>query len=256
MNNHNKAVLVGAWNRPEYLYVCLSALAKCADLASWDLRIDVDGQGNHGFDYCKGVCPGLLWTMRQINLGPTWHVIEALRLAFKLGYERVLYIDDDIIIKPDTLTYLDSVLEDEYAEIYSLLKYNCYEGRLGNHLASGYGNMYTRAFFSRIDPWLARHGWVGEMKLMNPENRLTEDPEGYDHAFFAFCVKYHILNRYAPKYYALHFGVSGVHFTRDSSELEARMFSGDRETWLSNIRGMVKAGIKHEGFLPQGYTDE
>jgi hypothetical protein len=110
-------VLVTAFNRPDHLAKCLEALSRVPN----DVYVSIDGPRNNSrvdqqlVNECRAIALGYVQDPSRIllfesNLGCSKAVTSAISFMFS-NFEKLIIIEDDIIIIPDTIFFLEFCLE-------------------------------------------------------------------------------------------------------------------------------------------------
>lgn len=113
-----------AFRRPDHLRECLTALAACGGAADSDLIVFSDGPRDQGDVDAVGEVRALAHAAagfatvrvveRERNLGLAASVVDGLERVLA-DHERVVVVEDDLVVSPDFLRYLNAGL-DLYAD--------------------------------------------------------------------------------------------------------------------------------------------
>ena len=227
-----KGILIQAFMRPRYLYVTLDALFRVSNIKSWGVAVYVDGNAETRHDIEETVKQfNIRHTVyRDSHVGNLVNLHLGLRDMFSRGYNEVLYIDCDIILRTDVLDYLSEAPRDVCFVSVSAAGYG------KKSIYCPLGNLITRSNFLVLDNWVKNKRYVGLQRPSMPDT-LTKATTGYDGVYYAFLVTFGLESLFAPIHYAAHFGIIGWNNKNpniDTVEVEKRMFAGDSDKWFSN----------------------
>ena len=229
-----------AYNRPEFLYVTLDSVFRNKRVDEVDVRVYIDG-GSDKLPDMKEVISDFnveKTIIDIVNRKVLWAHVTALENVFSDGYNKCIYIEDDHIMRSDTIGYCLDYTPTEF--ILSLSG----KGGKGQHYRP-MGNMITRDNFLELDRWVRDFQFVGLPRPNSPDQIMHPCWNGHDSVFYAFLIANNKLSEFANDYYIAHCGVKGIHFVYDqdgSGEMYNRMFEGDRTSWLDRIVKIIKEG--------------
>jgi hypothetical protein len=226
-------VVVLAYNRPNYLYVTLDSLFRNKSIDKVDVGVYIDGGSDNIHDVLN-VVNG--FGVNHIHVNDTnLMVLNSLMSAlgdlfYNRKYDKVLYIEDDHILRTDTIEYCLSTNIEEFVL--------CLSGNGGK--ARDYrpkGNVITKDNFDILNDWIGKRMYVGTARPNHPDQILAEDTKIHDAVFYSFIVQHQLLSQFAPEFYVATFGVRGVHSRKVNivDHIIERFFSGDRDTWVDNV---------------------
>lgn len=276
------AIAILASRRPRYMYVTLDGIFRMRNIENADVYICVDGFGDRPvpkffqdltLDYAR-CFPVKEIIFHHRLLGLLYSHMEAWRLIFSKGYEWVLYIDDDLLLRSDALIFLensrneyngffynlfneslDKITKSEHEKISKLDGWEC-----GVHQVCGFGPwglMINRDNFQELDRDVRNKvyldlPWGDKKTLMRdiPNIEIINDD-----GIFRALAHFRGWKRVSPIQSRLaHFGVVNSNIVlldeksgrisryRDSGyyptvreDLETRMFAGPKEKWIDNI---------------------
>lgn len=93
------AVVIFEWQRPKYLQICLDSLHRAKGIERWPILLSLDGGDADAFSHLFPMITHFVpWEQHAGNL---WHVTRTIEFAFSAGYERILFMDGDTIVRPD-----------------------------------------------------------------------------------------------------------------------------------------------------------
>ena len=123
-----------AFRRPEHLSACLASLRACAEAASSPLVVFCDGARTADDDAGVAVVRRVAHSAegfasvrvveRDRNLGLAASVIDGVSGLLR-EYERIVVVEDDLVVSPDFLRYLNEGL-DLYADEPSVVSIHAY----------------------------------------------------------------------------------------------------------------------------------
>lgn len=235
----NLAVLVVAYNRPGYLFVVLSALFRCRGISKYPVYIFVDGGGAMEHEL-RDVCSqfsvaGIIFRDRRLDC--VQHYTRSIYGLMCFGYDEVLYITDDLLLRSDSIEYIERVPRD--AVFMTLThpdgKEQCHEGY------SSYGNLVCQSSFAPLYDYVVREEYVGiEHFHTGVALRYTA---GEDWVYSQYLHDRGLLTRTPAIFYACHFGAYGRNLRnrRDScDDVESEIFSGPSSQWLENTIKLLR----------------
>lgn len=252
------AIAVIAYKRPRYLRVTLEALFKVNGIEKCPVSVYFDGglelkvrrqQEEVAFKF-----PVDRVVFRKSNVGCLRNVVDGIHSSFKYGFNNVVYIEDDVILRPDTLRYVSDLTRD--AAFYNL----CQAGNTRARMYTPVANMIERSTFEPLYSWVMAGKHIGTIRP-NTDKPITAEMTSHDAVFYSYLVLHEIQTRYPDKSYAAHFGLWGMNhgLNDDEKEFEQYMFSGPVEKWLPRIIGIIHREesipdpVKSELFLPKSF---
>jgi len=230
-------VVVIAYNRPNYLYVTLDSLFRNKSIDKVDVGVYIDGGSDNIADVLNVVNSfGVNHIHTNSNNLMVLHsLMSALGDSFyNRGYDKVLYIEDDHILRTDTIQYC---LSTEITEFILCLSGNGVKGI--DYRPKG--NVITKDNFDILNDWIGKRMYVGTARPNHLDQILAEDTKIHDAVFYSFLVNNKLYTQFAPEFYVATFGVRGIH-SREVSVVDniiARFFSGDRNTWVYNVAQVI-----------------
>jgi hypothetical protein len=247
-----RALVIIEQNRPDCLWLCLQSFSKAKGLENYDVLVDIDAPcpGTDAKDFTEAISS----VACNLILRETWsggilyHWTRALTDAFNRGYEEVLFIEGDIIVRTDALAYLESAIKDQ---VFTALDYQyAFYPHLNNKIVQepnnvycGYsprGNLINRENFLKLKHYLDNKLYAG---CLWKGQVISEFDLSHDTHFNMFCRYANAYTRSADKMYSLHFGTSGIN--HKSPEGEKRIFAGPRENWFGNLLELNAEGSCH-----------
>ncbi len=254
------AVAVIAHNRPNYLYVTLEALFAVRGIENCDVSVYCDGgldeairreQSEVAFGF-----PIERLVLAKEQRGCLVSVTEALynSLMFRFSKE-VLYIESDVILRPDTLEGIAEIERD--AQFYNL----CWGTDNKGCIYTPVANVVPSEVFLQLYWWIKAGNHIG---MIRPgyDIPITEETTSHDGVFNAYVKHFGLETRYPDKPYAAHFGLRGMNHGLNETErdFEAYMFSGPKYTWLPRIVRIIERkepipeAVKEQLFLPPDFV--
>jgi len=257
-------IAVVSYDRPNHLYVTLDSIYRMGQIGLCNV---------HTFLIDNNTIGDRVAIIRDL---PTERVIirqrggdafiETFRYMFHIcGYEQVLLFGDDAIVRTDLLNYVFS-LDDSDTKILV----DCFGGDDGRkQLDNIVPRLLTHNFrcakgtfnlLAQVLPWLNASGgirllkhnfdlldrWVGSDECISAFGQYwSYTPYRFDLDYFLlrYMQMRGYLGRFAPIFYAVHFGILGIHTPGDIAckDFEDRMFTGSKENWLDNIVSLVSS---------------
>lgn len=239
-----QAILIHEHSRPDYLRVCLDALDRCPPIPRWSVLLSIDGpqhlaQFQHLFPRVQHVIP---WSTHAGNL---WHVTRSLAFAFSCAFDRVLFMDGDVILRPDTLNLIP-----DSTEFPSRLFYGFTKGPDMLQWFSPFANLVTRSMALPLLAYVNSRAWVG---ALHPVRRdpLPPTHDAYDSVYTRYMIDSGLHSHYQDRSYAAHIGLRGVNHA-STPALESAIFRGPPESWLANAVATFNPSA-HPAFIPTDF---
>lgn len=243
-------IAVIAYNRPKYLHVMLDSLFAVRGIENHRVSIHVDGgiglsvYWDHMANFV-GFPVDLLVTHSE-NRGILQNVIGAIKHCFDDGASEVVYVEEDVILRPDTLEYLARVPRD--VQFYSLFG----NGNRKDNVYCPVGNLVGRETFPGLYDWVKDKRYAGRTRP-GFDYPLSAETRSHDAVFYSFMVEYGLETLFPDRSYTAHFGLIGVNSGNPSEPdlaLQRYMFSGEMKTWLPRIIRLIQG----EDEVPEGAT--
>lgn len=256
--NGSLAIAVIAYNRPRYLHVALTSIFALRGVEKCPVYVYFDGGIDDAIRERQlavvSKFPVKKYVFGTSNRGCLWNVTDAVLNTFATGVDEVLYVESDMILRPDTLDGLAEIPRD--ADFYNLVWDS---GQKAQAYTPG-ANLVGRERFAALYKWLAAGKHVG---LIRPvyETPITKDLTSHDGVYYAYVIQEGLQTRYADVSYAAHFGIHGMNHGLNEAEkaLEDFMFSGRHDMWLPRIAAIVDGTlpvaeeVKAELFFPKTF---
>ena len=237
------SIAVIGYNKIRCLYVTLKSVFAMRGVKELPVSVYLDGPLDEGH---RRLLLSLLAefplrgiSFAKVNLGIRDNVLRGVRSEFLLGAEEVLYLEDDHIIRPDALEYLESCPRDSF--------FTCLGGTRDHRNASyrAKGNVISKENFLVLDKWVARLDWVGKSLPMRPPLKATDTT--HDSVFHQFLIDTGRRTRFSGFPYVAHFGVMGSNFKPRNAPPEAfaldeEMFHRSKEYWLEDALAILSRG--------------
>lgn len=258
------AIAVTAYDRPPFLYVTLSSVFRMQGIEHCPVYVFVDK-----------VSPGLRSQMdemftdfpiagavfREQRLHYRWNLLLGLRELFDMGYDWVVYFQDDHIVCTDTLDKIDQAPMAGFFLALStwFLVPNGY---------CPFGNVIGKKNFEMLYEWVRDRKFIGERATGGEKIYMDGDNDRFiygltnnstDYLFQTFLDVHGLESQRVGEPLVAHFGVFGMNFGKlhqwvHSGTLMAdigwtlwAMFRGDKSRWLDNV-----AALFNEGSIPEG----
>ena len=243
-------VAVLAFEKPEFLYATLDSIFRNKLIDEVDVNVYIDG-GSTKLQEVKEVISEFnvnKVTSRIGNIKNFWSTVLALRDSFNMGYQKCLFMEDDHIIRTDTI---DWCLNNDSKETLVSLSGDGSPSRSYRPR----GCMISKEEFEKFDKnWVLPMLWVGTERQGVPiENYqiLTYCECAFDNVMYGYLYYNNLLMDYAQKYYTAHFGIVGVNSVindNESMDMYNKMFSGDKKNWVDNISNIITVGDYSDRF--------
>lgn len=281
-----KAVLILAWRRPECLYVCLDSLFR-NDLSGWDVWIYVDAEGGEESDIVDMASsfdtePVQIRSIRLRNL---LHTTFSIKDLVDKGYDRIFYLENDILLRTDTFDYLKRAKYDCFF-LNMMQKWKDRDAKRRNMFDSGInlsrrnrqiikayregkpkdkvlhqfggsdicnrytplGNVVDASDFNKLFDFIISGRYIKQYTGNGIIDTLFI--KGHDNMYNLFLQNRGFCTRHSDRNYTLHFGIKSEqegHSVSDSAgKLYNKMFSGAKEGWIDNV-----IRIAHENRYPE-----
>lgn len=242
-----RSLLILSYNKPKHLHVTLDSIYKMEGIEKWVVAVSNDFQEDPDIDAEINETLAHFPIHRVYrccrNKGILDHLTDSISYEFSSGATEVIFLEDDFILRSDTLQYADSIGREEFMV--------CLSGgvdRVVGHYRPK-GNLITRKNFIELLHWIKCRRYVG---LEHKIRYIDREPEGtgyifdmkhsnHDAVYAIFVDRKRKMVRFPSTFYVAHFGITGIH--RDTEEgraIEAKVFSGDRTEWLPNMLSVLK----------------
>jgi hypothetical protein len=257
----NTAIAIIAHNRPHYLYTLLHSLSLAEGIEGFPVFVFFDRVVS---DTIRILQREVLTNFKNLDIsGVTFHeerlgvlkgVLTAYRTVFEQDYDRAILFEEDVIVRPDFLWYLEGVLGG--AVFYNL---TAYELDKPNYLMGRYrafGNMLDRHNFPNLYDWVSQGKYIGRPTYDGKE--FLDERWGHDAIFTCYMRDNGEFTQFADKHYVVHVGIGGTHY-KLSDELKAfrdELFGGKREVWLYKLIQLVESDYRKDLELvvcPRGF---
>lgn len=258
------SIAVVAYNRFNYLSICLESIVRLHGLDDCDLAVYFDGKlsGYERYQAKKLLLkyPTARYCFSRENRGIRGNLMNALRTEFVNGADEVLYLEDDHIISPSAIEYLKNVPRDSV--FVSLGGTEGENVRQVHYRAKG--NMIGRNGFDMLERWVKSKKWVGKL-APGRTKPLDADATTHDAVFSLFVEDTQSYSRLSPFPYVAHFGIFGVNFplkaaTEEDKRLEAAILKGPQSQWLDNVLHILNNGEYSDDIRlrlwPRGFRNE
>lgn len=255
-----RALVVVAYNRPRYIRLTLEGLKKCRGIEDWDIYLYIDGPASDKPDDFLNWLPNMPMRviLRPENLGILNNTIYSIKETFDHGYDAVMWIEDDMLLRPDTLEVAATY---KYPGLVSL--------RESGHSGIRYTpppNLIGADTFDRLYNWILTMQYVGKWDPKR-ERVIPDDIKSHDCVVGTWIHDENITVARPDKSYCLHFGVRGRNQGFDGKDatdaarrLEKKMFCGDPSTWIDNTLKMFKSldgsDLIHDVVYPKDFVYE
>lgn len=159
-STRSKAVVLTAYNRPEYLRQVLESWANVHGIQRWDFIISIDwSEDTHLIEdvvadfYDK--IPNLIIITHPKNLGVLKHPLEIMDYLFEeFGYEFIVRAEDDLVVSDGVLEYFE-IAKHSFNSVMSIATVHAHSEDEEGELNKVYKEI-------RFNPWLFgtwKHKW-------------------------------------------------------------------------------------------------
>lgn len=272
--------------RPNYLYVTLESLHQVYDIKKYPVYIYCDKppvssylgiddsqppaeqieilEAKIRYDITETIAhfsvESIYYASEWMNIGKSH--MQALKIAFNNGHDAVLLIEDDVIVRPDSIKYLVDISQNIEAHFYSLFKI-ADDLLLYGTYASSFSIMYTKAAWEIIDRSMRTKEYLG-MMWSSSDKKFGDVPDAFQITFDriagAIAQRYNTLLVCPEKSYSAHIGViptkairiNGSNYVPSSThpdydyevvlEFEDNIYNQDRENWMLTIIEIMQRG--------------
>lgn len=107
-----------AWKKTRCLVRVLAALEQCRGIERWPAQIFVDGEGDSKVleIFGRWKHPIASITSRGAKIGCSGNITLGLQSVFEHAEtDRIIIIEDDVLVAPDAIEWLEARLEDQHA---------------------------------------------------------------------------------------------------------------------------------------------
>lgn len=226
INNYKKTIVITAFKRPKALKALLESL--CAnELSTWNVLIRLEPSPQT--DECISISEELLQGHDfkiHINTqveGVRRNNYNAIESAFSDGAGMVLYLEEDLIVSPDTLSLCNWYLEAHTSDLLCLNLLTRITGSSSCFSNSGYPNELIKTkSFNSLGIALKKEQWTAHFKeiwLTRVESQLThlgKKTDGWDFSIYSYLLSQpdlHVLQPLLAR--ANHLGGEGTYCTED-----------------------------------------
>lgn len=245
-------ICVMAKNRPNYLYVTLDSIFRMQGIEKYHVAVYFDGilspevrRENTRVVAEFPVKKVVFQTDRELLMFYS-HMLP-FEDMFSDGYDEVLLIAEDVIVRTDALLYLEGLARDAFS--YDLYRANSRgsEEMLSYCSFRSFATMLSKASFEYMSRWFEAklhrgHFWFGEQSNVRICEMGALEEICADGLWVVFAREHKTVERIPPKVsYVYHFGVRRCNIapSEEVLELEQKMFAGERSGWLNNVLQLV-----------------
>ena len=242
-NIDNMAISVLAYNRPKHLFVTLDSIFRMKGIERYPVSVILIYNGMNDLEqqlYYISKFP--IKEIKILYEEPNCHYNHLAQFVYLngLNYDWYLLIENDIILRPDSLDYLASIEKYAFVDcLYSNDKYlmkdiSIYRSLTGNIFA----NLYSKYSLNILTQWLCSNMVMGHnIQGLNYPFYTNQDFVHFssDCRLSIFGEFFKIIESVPADSRCLHFGLNSAIEEPARTELETQMFEGDKERWLENI---------------------
>jgi len=267
-----RAIAVLAYKNTEYLYITLEGIFSAHGIEDWpvyvyfdrapDAEIDMDLRRRQMDAIRDFPVAGASFPPKGTGIFDNF--MRSFRETFSLGYDEVLFIEEDNLIAVDALTYLDDLPRNSF--FYSLFRF-VPSGEQVQQVGtfSPHGFLITRDSFSLIDSWIRAGAYWGFEWPGTPDLYTYAIANlhliNYDGIVDGLGKKYDLPMVIPGRSRVAHFGLQGVNQRADHAEelnlAHAELVAGERKEWLPRLAAKLKSGdysdVVAERLFPRGF---
>lgn len=256
------AVLVLGCDRPTYVHVVLASVFNNQFVDKFPVYVAVDGKDKQaGMLESIGHFPVAGYLFRD-RIGGGQHFMHSIQAIMDYGHRYVFFIEEDVLIRPDTLAWILNSPFESLLSDYILIAFSfAGASRSVNHYR-GFASLACADTFREIFDFAVKKQYVGLIRPWHHDlpahERIAED------GLFNCFVRPKGLRLWtAGRHYCGHFGFIGSHhkkpqLTEEELRLEEELFSGPREGWLPNAISLFRPEItdKYRRIRPKDFVYE
>lgn len=250
-------ICVMAKERPNYLYVALDSIFRMRGIENYHVVVYFDGilsaelRRKNTLVVAEFPVKKIMFQTDRALLMFHSHMFP-FEDMFHNGYDEVLLIAEDVIIRADALEYLESMPRDAFS--YDLYRSN---GRRDGECFSSqsfrsFATMLTKTSFEYMSQWfgaMLHRGqfWSGGQRDKRLYEIGTLEHICADGLWGIFAREHNTVERMPPHFsYVYHFGARRFGTKLDDAvvELEQQMFAGERDSWLDNVLKLVPPQVQ------------
>lgn len=279
----NLCVNVITTKRPNYLYVCLDSIFKNTIVPDVYVYMDKLEDGSHthkeNFETISDFDVRGVFVNKEHN-GVGNQFWSSFEKAFDMGYDYVMYIEDDWLITTDAIQWLYEC--PKIASYYSVHRWSNKflgideEGNeiiLGNELNGNYTILkngeclsWCLAFhkdgFEFINDKKKARAYLGDLPILSEFSIERMEQFDWDQVIMSIASKYNLIGLIPPRSLLAHFGnrtcmLEGG-YGGSGDNIQDVMFCGDKTTWLNNISEIFKVFTKEQlgnvNFAPDDFV--
>jgi hypothetical protein len=246
-------ISVLALNRPKHLYITLDSIYRMEDIEKYTTSVMLIYQDQEILEqqlYYISQFPINEIKICYENSMLYYNHLSQFAYLMALNYEWYLVVEDDIILRPDSLKYLESIKK--HAFVYCLYNNDTEEGEIRSILRPMQGNifanLYNKASLNILGEWLMANMGNG-LSIGSEPGLIYNSPDHLDYSsdtkIAAFTRKMDIIESIPSKSMALHFGLNAAVEGNIRTEMESHMFAGKKEQWLNNVLQVLSA-VKYD----------
>ena len=234
--------LVIAYDRPKYLDVTLESVYRIHGIEKHPVMVTVDGGGRHREEVLEVLkkYPVDGYIMHKHNQGILNHITFSVANMMQWGYDEVVYLEEDLVVRPDVLEYLETARRDTFFISLSRQESDSSAQLRLTYLPSG--NLVRSDCFFQLVDYVKSGAYIGtkaaasSIATANPErDGFANAYTGHHPVYVSFANIHSKLSCVPPVQYTQHFGAVGAHFGLKHDKRELELFSCPREAWLGNI---------------------
>lgn len=204
-----------ACSRPNYLAETLESLSENQHLDEFTLHFGVEPVSQEVLQICSSV--RFMDTDVHVNetrLGVRENPYQLLKRTFALGYEGVLYLEDDVILSPDAVDLVLHYANSEEAERHRCLCLHNVDSREDADPAIVETNVDVQkfeplGFYASSDNWLgfvspiwhaSLSGWDWSLRRAGEDNRIARPSISRSHHIGRFGGTHYVAKDHDPVY--------------------------------------------------------
>jgi hypothetical protein len=238
-------IAILGYNRPEYLYICLDSVIKAGGT---NIHLYLDGPIN------KEVMNRTIDTISCFpiksvyvsgnHMGQMESHLFTFRETFNFGYERVLFLEEDLVISNDAIQWIKEQID--IRGFWLSLSHHDMHPSIYDTGVNIHGLVMTKKCFDILENNIRGNTFWGLKILDNPPLCEWYDTTiGYDGVWFALSHKNNWIMQRSPISRVAHFGFRGCstyeyadNVKGEIDKAEQILFTGSRDQWLPNLLEM------------------
>ena len=259
---HNLAIIIFSHIRSNYLFITMDSLFRNKHIEKYPVFVSVDG--NAKSDEMRDIInyfPVNGYFIRENPIGSAQAYGRGIQALCDLGYDYVMFIEEDELIKSTMLDWVQSHDIDTILSEHIFINFSYDGGERAISHYRGHVSIVKATNFNNIYSYCINKEYIG--KPTAAAGRILNEYAVEDGMFSSY-IRYNNLTEWtAGDIYCAHIGIRGTtnkKLSPEAERLETYLFSGPREKWLLNA-----ASLFHHDFvdpilvsrlIPKGFVYE